>query len=90
MALLSRDVRTNEGGILLAREHSFVQRLFALCNISTRFTKGMRANDTQFLFFSFEIVDVFANCFSCHYLISVFFFYNQIDADSPKFDVLKA
>ena len=39
---------------MLAWEYSFVQRLFALCNISTRLTKkGMRANDTQFLLFSF-------------------------------------
>ena len=44
---------------MLAWEYSFVQRLFALCNISTRLTKkGMRANDTQFLLIFLFYVDV--------------------------------
>ena len=45
---------------MLAWEYSFVQRLFALCNISTRLTKkGMRANDTQFLLFPLDMLMIF-------------------------------
>jgi hypothetical protein len=44
-------------------EDSFVWRLFALCNISTRFTKGMRANDTQVLLFPLRL-SMFSQVFS--------------------------
>ena len=63
---------------MLAREYSLVQRgSFALCNISTRLTKGMRANDTQFLLiFLFYVDVVFLRrlLFSCYGFVSRFIF----------------
>ena len=80
---------------MLAWEYSFVQRLFALCNISTRLTKkGMRANDTQFLLFPLNIriwlVFLFLPMFffftsqivvRADLSFFVYLFYNQIYAD---------
>ena len=55
---------------MLAWEYSFVQRLFALCNISTRLTKkGMRANDTQFLLFPLNMLMILFFLF-----LPIFFF----------------
>ena len=72
VALFASDARREGGGISLAWEYSFVQRLFALCNISTRLTKkGMRANDTQFLLIFLDMLMMpvlffyFADCCSC-------------------------
>jgi hypothetical protein len=71
-----------EGGYLPARKYPFVQRLFALCDISTRFTKGMRANDTQFLLFFLFFLRL---SMLLRTVVHVTFFccpsYNQFDAD---------
>ena len=90
LLLFTWNVGKEEGGdsARQGREYSLVQRLFALCNISTRLTKGMRANDTQFLL-CFERLSMSSQIVA-YATIPIFSFtlsYNQIDADFPTFDV---